>query len=404
MNSNLHSIKKILLLNDFPVSEAIQGGEIRINRLFTSLSIYYDIKLLCLSNDNKVTERNIIERFREIRIPKTEEHHAVEEKFNALHAISVNDIVSAMMCEKNELLLYHFYELVQKSDIVIFEHPYMIPLLDYCKVDFPIIYESHNVESILKEKILCPRPDHKKMVPIVNTLESLACEKADRIVCVSENDYSEFSQKVEPSKLRIVRNGVSTDHECININKAKIRDIKFLFSGYPVAVFIGSAHPPNVQATHFIIDNIAPRLPFIYFIIIGSACHCLYDLKRTPNVLLWGIVDDEVKNTLFSIADIALNPTFSGGGSNLKIADYFAASLPVISTLLGMRGFNIMNNQHIIQAEPEEFVIKICELLTNSAIREKLKTEGRSYAQQYLDWNVLAKDYRVIIDELSTKR
>ena len=44
----------------------------------------------------------------------------------------------------------------------------------------------------------------------------------------------------------------------------------------------------------------------------------------------------------FAAADAGLNPITRGSGSNVKLFEYLAARLPVISTLFGVRGTNLV--------------------------------------------------------------
>jgi len=53
----------------------------------------------------------------------------------------------------------------------------------------------------------------------------------------------------------------------------------------------------------------------------------------------------------YKISKIALNPVFSGSGTNIKILDYLNHDLPVISTDFGMRGYDDL-----------KAFVKICKL------------------------------------------
>jgi glycosyltransferase involved in cell wall biosynthesis len=214
------------------------------------------------------------------------------------------------------------------------------------------MYEAFNVEKDLKEKTLSSHPHHVNLIEIVTEVEALACEIADKIICVSDEDYQKFSMKINPSKLGVVRNGVSVNNYKQTGN---LDHIKSMFSGRSVAVFIGSGHPPNIEAVRFIINELAKNLPEIFFLIVGSSCDS-FRWKRLPkNVLLCGVVEDEVKSILIGLADVALNPIFFGGGSSLKLAEYLAAGIPVISTEVGMGGYDLKDGIHVIKANPEEF-------------------------------------------------
>ena len=69
---------------------------------------------------------------------------------------------------------------------------------------------------------------------------------------------------------------------------------------------------------------------------VAGELYVMYDLP--PNVVLAGVVTNVAKRTLLQSADLALNPMRTGSGTNLKIVEYFAAGIPVVSTPFGARG------------------------------------------------------------------
>jgi FkbM family methyltransferase len=302
-----------------------------------------------------------------------------------------------MMCPENGTLVRLYKDLLENSDAVILQHPYMAPLLNIAKPDVPVIYEAHNVEKKLKGNLLSSHPDYKKIMRFVSEAESRACEISDQIICVSDEDCREFSLEAHRKKLMVVQNGVRmADYR----NTGNLDTIKSFFRGRPVAVFIGSAHYPNIEAVNFIISDLSRKLPDIYFVIIGSSCNPFRAKDLPCNVLLCGVVEDEVKTILLGISDVGLNPVFSGGGSNLKISEYFAAGIPVISSHIGVRGYDITDEIHLIKANPEEFSSKLHHVLQNKELRESLVSAGRRYAQENLDWDILAELYNKTINDL----
>jgi glycosyltransferase involved in cell wall biosynthesis len=171
------------------------------------------------------------------------------------------------------------------------------------------------------------------------------------------------SFKLAPPGTEIItiENGVEPKVETL---PADCSMVKKMFAGRPVIVFVGSAHKPNIDALQFIIDTLAPRLPDCYFAIVGSVCAAL-QRSLPSNVLFFGTLHEEYKDVLLRIADIAVNPMFSGSGSNLKLAEYFAYRLPVVTTPIGARGYKIKNSREAIVCEGNEFTQKIGEVLDN---------------------------------------
>jgi hypothetical protein len=50
----------------------------------------------------------------------------------------------------------------------------------------------------------------------------------------------------------------------------------------------------------------------------------------------------------FAAADIAFNGVFRGSGTNLKMAEFIAAKLPILTSTAGMRGYNLLDGEDCI--------------------------------------------------------
>src|SRR5690606_13730101 len=105
-----------------------------------------------------------------------------------------------------------------------------------------------------------------------------------------------------------------------------------------VAIFLGSGHPTNAEAARIIRDHIAPCHPKVLFLLVGNVVGWFHGQGLGPNVMPIGAVATPVKNYLLQCSDFALNPMLTGSGTSLKLFDYLAHGLPVISTPVGSRG------------------------------------------------------------------
>lgn len=376
----------ILLLNDFPVANPSGGGEIRINKLYSNLSQDYRIILICFNNDKKINKTNITNNFLEISIPKTEEHLKEEVSINSEFWISATDVVNSYMCNKNEVLMETISNISLFSNFIILQHPYMVMTIENLSKK-TIIYESLNSEIKLKEQILQQHPKHNKLIDQVKKVEKLACERSEFIISVSEGDHVYLKKLIDEDKdIITIKNGV----EISKAKNYKYERVKELFNNKPIILFIGSGHPPNIQSVNFIIDDLARNNKEHYYIIVGSVCNA-FKRDIPDNVLLFGRLNDEYKEFLFNIADIAINPMLGGSGSNLKLADYFAHKLPTITSRTGARGYDIKNYEEAIICDLQQFDEKINILINDKKLQNTLSKNSYNYVVNNLDWKVLAK-------------
>ena len=78
-------------------------------------------------------------------------------------------------------------------------------------------------------------------------------------------------------------------------------------------------------------------------------------------------VIERVKRTLLAAADVALNPVLHGSGTNLKVIEYLASGVPVVSTAFGVRGLDVGNGRHLLVAEPHEMVAAVERVFADPA-------------------------------------
>jgi glycosyltransferase involved in cell wall biosynthesis len=126
----------------------------------------------------------------------------------------------------------------------------------------------------------------------------------------------------------------------------------------------------------------------------------VYVFKKAKNVFLLGRVSDEVKMELYRMSDIALNPMINGSGTNIKMLDYMAAGLPVITTPIGARGLSLKNYENVIICEIPEFPAKIQELINDRDLYIKLSLLGRKTVEKKYDWEKIAGNMAKNISDL----
>ena len=88
-------------------------------------------------------------------------------------------------------------------------------------------------------------------------------------------------------------------------------------------------------------------------------------------------------------ADVAVNPMFSGSGTNIKMFDFMAAGLPVISTPTGARGINLSESAlHICAAR--EFAGALRHVLGDVDYARRLGTAARRLVGESYAWERLS--------------
>ena len=252
---------------------------------------------------------------------------------------------------------------IAESNVVVFEGPWHFKTFENDLKGKVVIYDAHNVESRLREKNI--------FYDEVKELELAISAVADAIFCVTNDDLNDFLKiySVQREKLFLV------PHFQINVGKT------WNGSESDSVVFIGSVYSPNIDAVNSI-KKMAIKIPEVKFYILGNFP---FPFRRDSpkNVIFTGIVSDNQKEDLMCNSFAALNPVTEGSGRNLKMIDYMAHGIPIISTSVGCRGLGGYNIENIIDVcEVDGFIDMILNLKKN---KERMTEESRTLIKLYDD-------------------
>src|SRR6185295_8113184 len=108
-----------------------------------------------------------------------------------------------------------------------------------------------------------------------------------------------------------------------------------------VVLFTGSKWGPNREAFEFLLGFAKSHSDLlerekIHLIVVGNVTA---EPIRLPGFTATGKVDRA--EPYFAAADAALNPINSGAGTNVKMGEFLAVRLPILTTPFGARGFHI---------------------------------------------------------------
>lgn len=147
--------------------------------------------------------------------------------------------------------------------------------------------------------------------------------------------------------------------------------------------FVGSyQHHPNQEGINWLRNEVFPLLQDqLTLNIIGSGWP-QYRSVNTISIHSCGFVDS-LSQTMSG--SIMLVPILSGSGMRMKILEAAAASIPFITTSVGVEGLNFQHNQSCLIADtPTEFANAIHLLVNDEVLQQRLaKSAHEIYLSQY---------------------
>jgi len=147
---------------------------------------------------------------------------------------------------------------------------------------------------------------------------------------------------------------------------------------------------PNEDAVRVIKEKIYPKLKdFGFTFTIGGDCPLSLRSELSDDKFTFtGTIPD--LNDLFKNATYALAPISEGTGMRIKLLNYLAAGIPVVTTSTATDGFP-QKQVLIIEDDYSKYADIILKQINEKEELKKLSGAGYDVIKESYDWNVIAK-------------
>ncbi len=333
----------VVICND--VEWTHKSGYSFANGLYYELSKKYFVKIIMISDMDFFTETTT----------RINDHMMLEKVF-------ISD-VSLMACEKTseryyrEKFLYQDKELIERlinsakdADVIIANSIFISKLVCTAFPDKNFIYReldtffygmNENFKYAYKN-IEIP-VEALEMQSDFLQLENLVVEKSSLILTLTEDDENILTSQCGVDRHKMLRMPLCVQN--VQRYDSYVPRERKKSNAKINCIYLSSQYFGSDMLLHKIIE-IAHLLPNFEFHFIGTCCHYLANEVLPENCFSHGIVSDEEKALLCSLADCALSLPFQSHGMNAKNFDYFLNGIVVLADEYGIRGFGAEENIH----------------------------------------------------------
>ena len=264
---------------------------------------------------------------------------------------------------------------LQAADIVLSDLPYCPPIPGPWRGK-PWYLISHNLEHKLLEQGTARQ---RRFAGWMRDIEGAAPRTYTDILVCAEEDRAFFRAHDLRSErqLPMVRCGVDPQlYKSAPGTRSHMRSQLRLSDEDWVLVFSGSGFAPNVEAFREIQEFCREEAQFlaesrVYMLVVGSVSRRAY---RDGALIVTGPVPEVVP--FFAAGDAGLNLVTRGSGSNVKMFEYLAARLPVISTVFGARGTELTAIQDYLPCSRDDLKAAIGRFIANDRAFWRSMAEG----------------------------
>ena len=255
----------------------------------------------------------------------------------------------------------------------------------------PVLMVEHNVEH---RRLISQYPDTPAQArQWLKDVEVVLANYSDAVVTVSHEDKAALAADgVDPDRIFTVPHGVDLDR----FRQSRVENVREKFSipdDHIVIAYHGIyLYPPNLEAVDILSEEILPRLfdrehPATVVAIGPNPPENYPD----PNIRFTGSVKDVAP--YLKAADMAVVTLKQGGGTRMKILDYFAAEIPVVSTRKGIEGIGAVSGVHALVADDYDRIADaVITLYENREKAFRLVKNARDFVD-HLDWRNIARRY-----------
>jgi glycosyltransferase involved in cell wall biosynthesis len=224
-------------------------------------------------------------------------------------------------------------------DVVVADFPFVHPIFSTPSAQGRLrVLSTHNIEHQMYDGHRGWRSSRLRAA--VRAIELEAAEACDILVSCCAGDRRFFETNARLRRSILVPNGIDVRRfQGVEAHRARIRQALGIADDVKVFLFTASKYGPNRDAFDHLVGFARSNVQLlagegIHILVVGNVAA---KPVRLPGFTATGMVDEV--EPYFAAADAALNPMFTGAGTNVKMCEFIAMRLPVLSTPFGARGF-----------------------------------------------------------------
>ncbi len=268
-----------------------------------------------------------------------------------------------------------------------------------------LVFDDHNAEYVLQQRAFQTdvRKPNRWAAAAYSLLqwqklrryERAICRHVDAVAAVSAVDAAALQRLLPRLNPAVIPNGV--DLAFYAPDQVRPFDL-----GPAALVFTGKMDfRPNVDAVQWfvpILARVRQAVPDARFFVVGQRPHPrLARLAANPAVVITGRVADT--RPYIAGAAVYVVPLRVGGGTRLKVLEAMALGRAIVSTRLGVEGFDVADGRELRLADtPEAFARAVIELLWDPELRARLGAAARAFVEARYGWDRIVPDMERLYD------
>ena len=248
-------------------------------------------------------------------------------------------LATAAALPRAPLLSAELRQSLQWCDAIVADYPFVYPIFSTPAARGKLrVLSTQNVEHHLLDDL--PGWTNRLLRRVVRDLELRAASASEVLVSCCAEDARFFRANAAVRHVVVVPHGFDLRRfDRVGADRAAARSQLGLAEDVKLFLFTASRWGPNREAFDYLRRFAQTHAALladerIHILVAGNV---VPDPVRLPGFTATGHV--ERMEPYFAAADAAINPMLSGAGTNVKMSEFIALRLPILSTAFGARGF-----------------------------------------------------------------
>ena len=166
----------------------------------------------------------------------------------------------------------------------------------------------------------------------------------------------------------------------------------------------GFAHPPNVDAARWLVEEIMPRVwaqhPDVTLSLVGSNPTVEVQALAGERVEVTGFVSDAELQRRYADARVAVVPLRYGAGVKNKVVEALQQGLPLVTTSVGAQGLPGIERACVVGNDAAALAEGVCGLLDDAVEWRRRSVAGADYIVRHFSTDAMRVD---LLDALGIK-
>lgn len=264
----------------------------------------------------------------------------------------------------------------------------------------PVIFYGHDIHHLRLEsqrKIAHANNDLTNEITALKTLEMMIWSNVNLVIYPSVDEISYVQKWARSERLTVRARAIPV----YSFDSFETNAAANLGKRQGVIFVAGFGHPPNVDAAHWFVGEVWPRvcsaIPDAILTLVGSNPTPEVQALASTRIKVTGYVTDDKLGRYYREARLAVAPLRFGGGMKGKVVEAMRNGIPLVTTDIGIQGLTAAADAVTVTQTALDMAEQIIRLLKDDTLWQHKSSAQLQYAILHFSRNSMWSAFSDVI-------